>query len=213
MNKIPFKQNEKYIFGIDEVGRGPVAGPVTTCVFAHPDNDEARNLLLDLFEKQNLKDSKKLTEKKREEIYNQLISYKQNGLCSFAVTHIPAPIIDAVGIVQCIRESISQNFVILGRLGFQINSSNTFLDGSLPAELGEVIVKGDEKVLAIALASIVAKVERDKLMNDIHEKNPELQIYNFNSNAGYGTKSHLEAIQEYGISEFHRRSFLNRYLN
>lgn len=188
------------MLGIDEVGRGPVAGPVTVCLFYADKKVD----LLDLFVDRKLKDSKKLSAKKREEIYKKLLKMKKLRQVNWKVVNHSADKIDKIGISKCIYNSIKNNID-----NFEVKKSDVFLDGALSKEFGEVIIKGDEKVPVISCASIVAKVLRDRYMARLDSIVPG---YGFADNAGYGTASHLAAVKLLGPSKYHRKTYLSRVL-
>ncbi len=175
--------------GTDEAGRGCLAGPVTAAAVILP--QEYCNSVLN--------DSKQLSEKKR----NTLRSIIEDDAISFAVVHIPENEIDAINIlnasIKAMHVSISQlkvapNFIIVDGNKFK------------PYEgiLHRTIIKGDSKYLNIAAASILAKTYRDAYMEKIHKEYP---MYNWKQNKGYPTKEHRAAIEKYGITKYHRKSF------
>lgn len=187
----------KWLIGIDEAGRGPLAGPVSVgLVKVAADFDWG---LIP-----GVNDSKKISEKKREVIFDIVKELEKQGLIEYSVQSVSAQSIDAKGIVPAIRRSIAAGIEKL-----ELDSTNCFikLDGSLkaPEEFQqETIIKGDSKELVIGLASIMAKVTRDKYMTKIDEKYP---AYGFAKHKGYGTKAHIEAIRSNGFSPEHRRSY------
>lgn len=190
-------KSHKWHIGIDEAGRGPLAGPVSVgAVMVKSDFD------FSIFK--NLKDSKKLSESKREEFFeviNKKIKYK--------VVMVSNKIIDKKGISYAIRFATK---FLLKKLNPNIKNTKVFLDGSLKAPeefTQETIIKGDEKIPAISLASIMAKVTRDRYMKKISDKYP---AFNFDIHKGYGTKGHIEAIKKHGPSELHRKSFISRII-
>jgi len=190
-------KSHKWHIGIDEAGRGPLAGPVSVgAVMVKSDFD------FSIFK--NLKDSKKLSESKREEFFeviNKKIKYK--------VVMVSNKVIDKKGISFAIRFAIKS---LLKKLNPNIKNTKIFLDGSLKAPVEftqETIIKGDEKIPAISLASIMAKVTRDRYMKKISNKYP---AFNFDIHKGYGTKRHIEAIKKHGPSELHRKSFISRII-
>lgn len=227
----------KYKIGIDEVGRGPIAGPVAVCAFLLKDES-----LLDLAQSQNgvqkrlprLRDSKKLSKKQREEWFEYLKKQKEDGFCDFVVSFVSSENIDKHGITKCIQKALDEsldkvtsqeleNFHVFTPKGpyadenLQIpasfNSLSLFhilLDGGLKAPVEyvnqETFIKGDELHPVISLASIVAKVSRDRVMEDFAKKYPE---YDFEKHAGYGTKAHYEAIKKHGQTPIHRKSFIH----
>lgn len=198
-----------YIVGIDEVGRGPIAGPVAVCAFLL---DSIFQEEVEKFSKENklpLRDSKKLTEKMRDRWYEFLIKSKKEGKCDFSVSLVSASDIDKHGIVPAIKKALVTSLKKVA----PDNSVKIVLDGGLkaPSEYTnqESFIKGDELYPVISLASIVAKVSRDTLMKKYSKEFPE---YGFENNAGYGTNSHYVAIQKNGLTVLHRKSFLKNIL-
>ncbi|MCA9356856.1 ribonuclease HII [Candidatus Nomurabacteria bacterium] len=187
----------KYLIGIDEAGRGPLAGPVAVgLVKVAQDFDWAMI--------PGVNDSKKLSEKKREEIFNSAKELAKQGFLEYSVKFVSAQSIDSKGIVSAIRRAIAAGIVEL-----ELNPEECFikLDGSLkaPAEFNqETIIKGDSSEKVIGLASIMAKVIRDHYMLELDTEFPS---YGFARHKGYGTKNHREAIKKYGFSVAHRQSF------
>jgi ribonuclease HII len=185
------------IIGIDEVGRGPLAGPVAVCAFSMPIGFDDS-----IFGK--LRDSKKLSAKKREQIFEQLEKMRIEGAVNYSVCYASANEIDNIGISICIKKCLEEALL---NIKADPKECKVLLDGGLyaPKEFEqETIIKGDEKERVIALASIVAKVSRDKLMVSLAE---EYKEYGFNKHKGYGTKAHMEAIKKYGMCIEHRRTF------
>lgn len=191
----------KYFAGIDEAGRGPIAGPVSVAVAVWP-ADMDMTLLSEI----GVRDSKKLTAKRRREIYDWAIGERQSDRLSFAGILVPETMIDKKGIVFAIRHGLA---VCLERLKLNPAEVAIRLDGSLfaPPEYKnqETIIGGDGKDLLIGLASVIAKVGRDEYMIKISDQYPE---YDFAKHKGYGTRAHYEAIKENGLCPIHRRSFL-----
>lgn len=199
--------NMKYVVGIDEAGRGPLAGPVTVGIFGA--QKKMRKWLLKNIFDNKLRDSKKLSAKKREEIYKKLINLKKQNLVYFSVSHTSNKIIDKKGISYAIKLNIKKCLKKLNHtLKYNGRHCNLRLDGSLKApdeyKNQKTIIKGDEKDVFIACASIVAKVRRDRLMCHLAKKYPyyELQIHK-----GYGTKLHYALIKKHGLSPIQRKSF------
>lgn len=193
----------KFVVGVDEVGRGPLAGPVTIGVVVCEEKIY-KNL------KKNKKlpplgrDSKKLKEKDRDRYVEVLWELQKQGKISFSINHISNNIIDSKGISFAIKKGIKDAFK---KLKLKIKSSEVRLDGGLKAPEGfkqKTIIKGDEKEKIIAWASILAKVSRDELITKMALKYPD---YGLEVHKGYGTAKHIEAIQKYGISKVHRLSF------
>lgn len=192
----------KWIVGIDEAGRGPLAGPVAVGALA-----VAENFDYSVFK--NLKDSKKLSEKRREEIYEQIKKLEAEGVLKYSVGLISAEIIDKKGIVFAIKSGING---VLKKISPEAKETKIFLDGSLSApEIyeQETIIKGDEKIAVISLASIVAKVVRDRHMKKIAKEYPE---YGFEVHMGYGTKKHIEILRKIGLSKIHRTTFCKNFV-
>lgn len=187
-----------HIIGIDEAGRGPLAGPVAVGACAVPHDFD-----FSVFE--NLKDSKKLSEKRREEIFMQMQTLKKEGKLNFSVALVSHTTIDSKGISHAIREGIRG---VLHKLSLDPASVSIKLDGGLRApdefEVQETLIKGDELVPAISLASIAAKVTRDRHMTKLAAEYPD---YGFEVHKGYGTKSHRLSIQKHGFSPVHRKTF------
>ncbi len=189
----------RYIIGIDEVGRGPLAGPVTVGAVLI-----SRNLKLPNFK---LRDSKKLSQKKREEWFRYI---KSNPEIYFATASVSAKIIDKIGIKKATARALSRALSqALLSSHSRIEGIEIMLDGLLYAPKKYInqktIIKGDEKIPAISLASIAAKVTRDKKMVKLSKK---YIGYGFEFHKGYGTKKHYEMIDKYGISKIHRKSYL-----
>jgi ribonuclease HII len=207
-------QNMKLIIGIDEAGRGPLAGPVTVGIFMA--KQKMGPWLLQNIFSNKLRDSKKLSPQKREEIYKKFLELKKENKISFSVSHISNKIIDKVGISEAIQNGINKS---LKKINLTPNPSPRIrrgekgkiyirLDGLLKApkefKNQKTIIKGDEKDVFIACASIVAKVSRDRLMCRLAKKHPN---YGFEIHKGYGTTLHRKAIQKNGLSSLHRHSF------
>jgi ribonuclease HII len=188
-----------YLIGIDEVGRGPLAGPVTVGVFCILEKD------ISLIESLHPKDSKILSEKKREKIAQDLQDLQKQGLCKFVCISVSATDIDARGIVSCITFALNRG---LEKLNISPDQTHVYLDGGLRApndyKNQETIIKGDQKIPVISCASIVAKVYRDGLMVEHAKTYP---VYEFEKHKGYGTKAHCEAIKKHGVCPLHRLSF------
>lgn len=188
-----------WTLGIDEAGRGPLAGPVAVGVIAVADGYD----LLAVFP--GLNDSKKLSEKKREALFHILQEEIRVGNVRASVQLVGASYIDEGGIAPAIRHAVSKG---IAKLLPNPEEGKIYLDGSLkapPEYAQETIIGGDGLVPAIMLASIAAKVTRDRKMVEIAKLYP---LYGFEQHKGYGTKSHIEAIRTHGPCVEHRRSFL-----
>lgn len=195
-----------YVVGIDEVGRGPLAGPVVFCACAA---EEGFNIL-ELFPKKILKDSKKLTEKARIEIVEKLQEHIRKEKIILGIGEVSASEIDKNGLAHALKKAQDTAMEKLLEQGVS-TASKVFLDGGLKIEgfTSETIIQGDEKVPVIALASIFAKVHRDNYMKKIGEVYKE---YGFERHVGYGTRAHIEAIKKHGITKEHRKSFLENII-
>ncbi len=174
--------------GVDEAGRGPLAGPVVAAAVILPES----------FAIDGLDDSKKLTHPQRVKILEQIIAYALD-LAVGVVDH------EAIDNINILRASLQAMEIAVNNLGrrpdFLLIDGNQRISLLIPQE---TVIKGDSRCCSIAAASIVAKVRRDEIMNEYHEIYPE---YNFRSHKGYPTKEHLEAIRKHGPCPIHRRSF------
>lgn len=191
-DRLKLSENIRLIAGIDEVGRGPLAGPVVTACVIMPYDSMINGVY----------DSKKVSKKNRERLYNEII----NSAISYSITMRDEREIDRVNILNATKEAMIEAYHNL-----KIKPDLLMIDAvSLNvAEKESPIVKGDETSYAIACASILAKVYRDRLMEKYATKYPE---YDFEHNVGYGTKKHIEAIKAYGITDIHRLSFLKNII-
>lgn len=181
------KQGFHHIAGIDEVGRGPLAGPVVTACVILPED----------FTLIGLNDSKQLSETKREEFY----TYIKERAVSIGIGIIGAAEIDRINIYEATKKamllsiqesSIQPDYLLIDAMK---------LDTPFPTES---IIKGDSKSISIAAASVIAKVTRDRMMKEVDAEYPQ---YHFSSNMGYGTREHLAALEQFGITPYHRKSF------
>lgn len=188
-------KKSKFVIGIDEAGRGPLAGPVVVAGVLIKRRAASRLGML-----RGIKDSKKLSQKKREEFFSRLTGHPSLRWCAVSVSH---SVIDKINIARATNYGVRRVFKKLAR-GMD---THALLDGSLalPSRIShEVIIKGDERIPVIAAASIIAKVTRDRMMRRLHKKFP---LYGFYAHKGYGTKAHREAILRHGRCDIHRRSF------
>lgn len=187
--------------GIDEAGRGPLAGPVAVGAVVCGVGFDMKLLA-------GVRDSKKLSERQREEWFAKLKGWKKAKKLDYRVSLVGASVIDSKGIAHAIRKGVSN---CLKRLGIDEARADIKLDGSLKAPkkflLQTTIIGGDDKVPLISLASIAAKVIRDRKMKRLTERYPE---YRFDVHKGYGTRLHIELIRKLGPSPIHRQSFLTR---
>lgn len=183
--------DDKVVVGIDEVGRGALAGPLTVAAVVLPNDAIIAGL----------DDSKKLTARTREEVSTRIWQRAR----SIGIAHIPPQTIDEQGIASALRMAMLEAIEKT-----KLEPDLVLIDGNPihvhPAE--RCIVKGDAKVACIAAASIVAKVCRDKLMTEADERYPG---YDFANSKGYGSARHIEAIKELGLSDFHRKTFCTSF--
>ncbi len=184
-----------YIAGMDEVGRGPLAGPVVTCALILPADCQILYV----------NDSKKLSEKKREELYTQIMEQA----VSVGIGINSPGRIDEINILQATYEAMRQS---VSKLSVQpkVLLNDAVRVPGIPDTITQVpIIKGDAKSLTIAAASIVAKVTRDHMMEEYDKVYPG---YGFASNKGYGSAAHIEAIRTLGPTPIHRRSFIQNFI-
>lgn len=186
------EKGKKYICGIDEAGRGPLAGPVVVAGVIMPEDSMI----------EGVNDSKKVSEKKRELLYDKIIE----EAISYSVAIIGQDVIDEINILNATKSGVTKvvegldtkpDLIIIDALD-RINTKG------IPYE---PIIKGDAKCYSIAAASILAKVTRDRIMREWNEIYPQ---YGFLQHKGYGTQKHIEAIREFGLSPIHRKSFTKK---
>lgn len=183
---IPYWKQEKYVLGIDEAGRGPLAGELVVCGVVFPigyENDE-------------IYDSKKTSKKKRLELFRKI----QEDALEVWVEIVDIETIDKKNIYQATKDAMLE----ITNKSLKVD---VVLTDAMPLSISKEhmsVVKGDQKSVSIAAASIVAKVLRDQMMEQYDEQYPE---YGFKSNNGYGTKKHIEAIKMFGILPIHRKSY------
>lgn len=212
------KKAKKYVIGIDEVGRGPLAGPVTVAAVVIP--KDLRFKKKDL--RTPLKDSKKLSPKQREIWFRYARGHPD---ISYAISSVSPSVIDKINISKAANLAATRALEkVIANCRLQIKNCKIFLDGGLHINKSmtnnlklttknsklKTLVRGDEKIPAIMLASIVAKVTRDRKMKKLHLEYPN---YDFINNVGYGTKKHRRAIRKHGLSPIHRKSFKLKKIN
>lgn len=190
-----FRQKYKanFLCGIDEAGRGPLAGPVVAAAVVFPEYVFI----------EGVNDSKKLTASKREFLYEQII----NKCLAYSVSIVDIKTIDEINILQASLLAMKNAVDSLAK-----NPDLIIIDGNktfISQHRKLAIVQGDSKSFSIAAASIIAKVTRDRIMEDLHT---EFEMYNWKKNKGYGTKEHVEAIKKHGVTLHHRKSFLKKIL-
>ena len=188
------KENVKYICGIDEAGRGPLAGPVVVASVIMPKDSMI----------EGVNDSKKVSEKKREKLYEEIT----NTAIAWGVGIIDQREIDEINILNATKKGLTNSLKEL-----EIKPDLILVDALTNIDtLGipyRSIIKGDAKSYSIAAASIIAKVTRDRIMRQWDELYPE---YCFEKHKGYGTKMHIDAIKEYGPCPLHRKSFIKNFI-
>ncbi len=182
------------ICGMDEVGRGPLAGPVVVCALVMPLEEDK---LID-----GIDDSKKLSEKRREALYDKILEVAK----AVSVVRVEPEEIDEINILNATKKAMRKAVDDI-----KDKADIAFVDAvKLDLPIPEVaIIKGDAKSYNIAAASIVAKVYRDRLMYEYAKEYPQ---YDFASNKGYGTAKHIAALREYGATPIHRRSFIKNFV-
>lgn len=188
-------QGVKLIAGIDEAGRGPLAGPVCVAIVIMPMDEES---IID-----KINDSKKLSEKMREKLFDEIIAkaiaYHIELVDELTIDTINILNATKLGMLTCINEiSVKPDIVLIDAVK---------IDSDIPTES---IIKGDALSYNIACASILAKVTRDRLMVELDEKYPE---YNFKKHKGYGTKEHIENLKKFGKCPIHRDSFIKNFVS
>lgn len=187
-------KNIKLIAGVDEAGRGPLAGPVCVAAVIMPLEE---NKIIS-----GINDSKKLSEKKREALFNEII----NTALAYKIEFVSEKEIDRVNILNATKQGMEQTI-----LGLKLKPDMVLIDAvklNIPVKT-ESVIKGDAKSYNIAAASILAKVTRDRLMLELDKKYPE---YNFKKHKGYGTKEHIENLKKFGKCEIHRNSFIKNFV-
>ena len=185
-----------FIVGVDEVGRGSLVGSVIICAFRS--RDDLFNLL-----PFSIKDSKKINKKQREEIYKYFKSNK-NPNYSYQITFGKKKDIEQLNIHKVVLQSMSIAIKTIAKTSDQIIIDGKFIPEDLNKFQVSSLIKADDKINQVSAASIMAKVFRDKLVSKLHQFEGR---YEWNKNAGYGTKSHLNAINKYGVSPFHRKTY------
>lgn len=188
-----YSQGTEYICGIDEAGRGPLAGPVVVASVIMPKDSMI----------EGVNDSKKISEKKRERLYDEII---ENAI-SYSVGIVDQKEIDRVNILNATKAGLTECVK-----GLKVKPEIILVDALTGIDTCGIpyhsIVKGDAKSYSIAAASIIAKVTRDRIMRQWHDVYPE---YNFIQHKGYGTAAHIAAIKEHGLCPLHRLSFVKNF--
>ena len=188
-----YAKGYEYICGIDEAGRGPLCGPVVAAAVILKKGDKI----------EGVNDSKKLSEKKREALYDVI----QTRAIACSVGIVDEKTIDEINILEATRLAMKKAVE-----GLCVKAEYALVDAEkkVPIDVEYTpIIKGDALSQSIAAASIIAKVTRDRIITKLDEQYP---MYNFSKNKGYGTKQHIDAIKEYGLCEVHRRSFCKKFM-
>ncbi|MFZ3057997.1 MAG: ribonuclease HII [Minisyncoccales bacterium] len=193
-----WKKGYKYVAGIDEAGRGPLAGPVVSSavLILEKDFKHAKKI-------KSVKDSKKLSEKKREQVYPNLIN---SSKLKWGIGMVSEKMIDKINILEATKLSMIKAVKNLEKRN-EIKVDHLILDGrmKLNLKIAQIsIIKADDKVFSVSAASIIAKVTRDRIMIEYDKTYP---AYNFKKHKGYGTKEHMKKIKKNGICKIHRKSF------
>ena len=188
-----FEKGIQYLCGIDEAGRGPLAGPVVVAAVIMPKDSKL----------EGVNDSKKVSEKKRELLYEQI---KEEAI-SYSVAIVDEKEIDQVNILNATKEGLTTAI-----RGLKVKPERIIVDALTGIDTCGIpydsVIKGDAKCYSIAAASILAKVTRDRIMRKMDEVYPE---YGFEKHKGYGTAAHIAAIKEYGLCPIHRKSFTKNF--
>lgn len=193
--------NLKNIAGIDEAGRGPLCGPVFSACALIIDRKACPT---------EINDSKQITEINREKIFEEILKLEEKGKILFGIGEGSIEEIDNFNIRNATKISMQRAYENLIKK-YSLNIDMVIVDGNFIPKIStkaEFIIKGDEKSISIATASIIAKVSRDRLMRKLDLEFPQ---YHWIKNKGYGTEEHIEAIKKYGISKYHRKSFLENF--
>ncbi|MBL0690216.1 MAG: ribonuclease HII [Alphaproteobacteria bacterium] len=203
-----FDDGYNFVCGIDEVGRGTLAGPVVASTFLidkYAFDKIIRSPIAGIVD-----DSKKVSKSNREKIYNFVQSFieENSGHCIYKNSTVEAEVIDDINILQASLLAMKQSLqsctdnIKYNKLKCLVDG-NKMWDDNVGIDF-DTVIKGDQNSFLIAIASIIAKVSRDKIMVDLHEQYPQ---FDWNKNKGYGTKNHMEVIKKMGFSRYHRKSF------
>jgi ribonuclease HII len=205
-----WKKGFKNVAGLDEAGRGPLAGPVVAAAVAIDSriftnmttnftNKHSRRLVVKFVDIRDVRDSKKLTAKKREELYKILI---KNPAIEWGIGKVSEKVIDKINIFQATKLAMKKAIAKLkSKPDFLILDGNFKINSNI---LQKSIIKADEKVFSCSAASIIAKVTRDRMMERYHKKYPK---YGFKKHKGYPTKFHFRMLKKYGPCKIHRKTF------
>lgn len=189
-----YNKGFEYICGIDEAGRGPLAGPVVVAAVIMPKDSFI----------EGVNDSKKVSEKKRELLYEQITK----DAIAWTVGIVDENEIDELNILNATKKALTEAIV-----GLEVKPNIILVDALEHIDTKQIpyqsIIKGDAKIYSISAASIIAKVTRDRMMREFNEIFPE---YNFAKHKGYGTAEHIAAIKKYGICKIHRKTFVKNFI-
>lgn len=188
-----YEKGIEFVAGVDEAGRGPLCGPVVAAAVILPKNEKIAGV----------NDSKKLSEKKREELFEAI---KEKAV-AYSVGIVDEKVIDEINILEATRLAMKKAVE-----GLEVTPEFVLVDAEKHVPISvpyTAIVKGDAKSESIAAASIIAKVTRDHMIEELDKKYPE---YNFAKNKGYGTREHIQAIKEHGLCEIHRKTFCKKFI-
>lgn len=188
-----YEKGIEFVAGVDEAGRGPLCGPVVAAAVILPKNEKIAGV----------NDSKKLSEKKREELFEVI---KEKAV-AYSVGIVDEKVIDEINILEATRLAMKKAVE-----GLNVTPEYVLVDAEKHVPISvpyTAIVKGDAKSESIAAASIIAKVTRDHMIEELDKKYPE---YNFAKNKGYGTREHILAIKEHGLCEIHRKTFCKKFI-
>ncbi|CCY71626.1 ribonuclease HII [Clostridium sp. CAG:921] len=188
-----YDEGYEYICGVDEAGRGPLCGPVVAAAVILPKHGCI----------EGVNDSKKISEKKREKLYDDIMK----GAIAVGIGISDVDVIEKVNILNATKIAMKKAIESLS-----IKPDYVLIDGNQKIDidiLQETVVSGDAKSESIASASIIAKVTRDRMLRKFDEMYPE---YGFAKHKGYGTKAHIEAIKKYGLTPIHRKSFCTKFI-
>jgi len=193
-----WRQGYSFVVGLDEVGRGPLAGPVCAAAVCFVVTKQTAAAKLKVFD--GLKDSKKLSVKQREQWYEILTTHPD---IKWGVGLLSAKVIDRINILEATKLAMKKALENLN-----VATEYLLIDGNFLLEdlsiSQKAVVRGDSKIVSCAAASIIAKVTRDRLMVRYHQQHPQ---YGFNAHKGYGTRRHIAAIKKHGACRLHRRTF------
>ena len=196
-----------FVAGVDEVGRGPLAGPIAVCAVVY-DTILHEEIVAAI---PGVRDSKQLPMHKREVIARLAKNLAKEGRISYAVAFVSSGVIDARGLTHAARLATKR---ALKRAGARPNTTLVLLDGGLHApkifRAQKTIIRGDQTQFIISLASVIAKVARDKRMVRLSEEFPK---YGFDGHKGYGTDSHVRAIKKHGVLQIHRKTFIKNIIS